>query len=47
LVFEMFDEISFYEFHQIVKKIVGQDEYERNKFFVENGYNPERMIMIS
>jgi len=47
LVFELFNEISFYEFHQIVKKIVRQDEYERNKFFVENGYNPEKMIMIS
>jgi len=47
LVFELFDEISFYEFYQIVKGIIGQDEYERREILVRKGYNPDRMIRIN
>ena len=47
LVFELFDEISFYEFYQIVKDIIGQDDYERREILVRNGYNPDRMIRIN
>ena len=47
LVFELFDEISFYELYQIVKDIIGQDDYERREILVRNGYNPDRMIRIN
>jgi hypothetical protein len=47
LVYELFDSISFYEFRQIVKKIIGQDEYERREILVRNGYNPDRMIRLN
>jgi hypothetical protein len=47
LVFELFDEIPFYEFHQIVKGIIGQDDHERREIFVRKGYNPDRMIRLN
>lgn len=47
LVFELFNEISFYEFNQIVKGIIGQDDYERREMLIRNGYNPDRMVRIN
>lgn len=46
LVYELFDEISFYEFHQIVKNIIGQDDYERRVLLTDMGYNPDKMKLI-